>query len=507
MLETAALFRDGAVIQRDRPVFIWGTAGAGSTVRVAMQNRSADCIADANGRWRICCGPFRASESEEMVLSSAGEEVRIRDVAVGEVWLAGGQSNMEFAMRFDRGLAEERKRRCGEIRFFDYPKVSYPGQIREADYSACYGFWRKDEPEQLERFSAVGYYFARSLHERYGVPVGIIGCNWGGSPACAWMPAEAVARAGRAWLDDYQKTLASLDTEAYCRGFRQNAANFHTDWFAEPMYDILQAGYTSEEIREKAAALGMAESLEPAVIGPLHEWRPSGLYESMLTQIAPYTVRGVLWYQGEADDSKAELYDRVFPAMIYSWRALWQEELPFLFVQLAPFRRWLACTGARWPEIRAAQQWTADNVSRTAMAVITDAGMEWDIHPKDKRPVGERLALLAEHYVYGENVLCEAPRMRRVTVGRSRIDIDFDHAGDGLILDGPVINALEIYQNGYPAAILRCEAEGARAAVYCDGLRPAVPTEVRLAWRDYYQVNLRNSAGIPARPGIIRSDP
>ena len=507
MLETAALFGDGMVIQRDKPVWIWGTAGAGASVRAVMQNRTAECTADGNGLWRLRCGPFRASASEEMILSSGGETLRIRDVAVGEVWLAGGQSNMEFAMRFDRGLEAEKGNCCGDIRFFDYPKVSYPGQIREADYGACYGFWRKDEPDQLERFSAVGYYFARKLYERYRVPVGIIGCNWGGSPACAWMPKDAVAEAGQAWLDDYQKTVNSLDIEAYGRAFRQNPANFHTDWFAEPMYDILQIGYSSAEIREKAAALGLGETLEPAVIGPLHEWRPTGLYESMLTQVAPYTVRGVLWYQGEADDAKAELYDKVFPALIRSWRQLWQEELPFLFVQLAPFRQWLGCTGERYPEIRAAQQWTADHVSRTAMAVITDAGMEWDIHPKNKRPVGERLALLAEHYVYGEDILCEAPRMRRIAVDRSRISIDFDYAGDGLILDGPIVNALEIDQNGRLVPVTRCDAEGSRVTVYADGISPAARTEVRLAWTDYYEVNLRNSAGIPARPGIMRSCP
>ena len=502
MLETALLFRNGMVIQRDKPVTVWGTAAPGAAVRVAMQNRTAECTADADGRWKAVCGPFCASFSEEMILSSGGEEKRIRDVAVGEVWLAGGQSNMEFAMRFDRGLEKEKQRSGREIRYFEYPRVSYPEQITEADYGRQYGIWRKAQPEQLERFSAVGYYFADCLHQRYGIPVGIIGCNWGGTPACSWMPEEAVEACAPAWLEDYRAALASLDVEAYCRDFRRNAANFHTDWFAEPMYDILQVGYSSEEIAEKAAALGNGESLQPPVIGPLHEWRPCGLYESMLTRVAPYTVRGFLWYQGEADDAKAELYHRVFPELIRCWRALWQEELPFLFVQLAPFRRWLACTGTRWPEIRAAQQWTADNVSGTAMAVITDAGMEWDIHPKEKRPVGERLALLAEHYVYGEDMLCEAPRMRSVTAGEGRIVILFDYAGDGLVLDGPVLSALEVFQNGYPVAVSRCEAEGNTVLVFGEGIRPEVPTEVRLAWTDYYQVNLRNSAGIPARPGI-----
>ena len=362
MLQVSILFRDGMVLQRDKPVTVWGTAAPDASVRVTMQNLTAECKADAGGRWKAVCGPFHTSFMEEMVISSEGEEERFRDVAVGEVWFAGGQSNMEFAMRFAQDLEKEKQQSNRDIRFFDYPRVSYPGQIDEADYGARYGFWRKALPDQLQWFSAVGYHFSRALHERYGIPVGIIGCNWGGTPACAWMPEESVAECGSAWLDDYHSTLASLDRKAYSRDFRQNAANHHVDWFAEPMYDILQIGYSSSEITEKAAALGLEESLLPPVIGPLHEWRPCGLYESMLTQAAPYTVRGILWYQGEADDAKAELYNRVFPELIRCWRELWQEELPFLFVQLAPFRRWLGCSGTRWPEIRAAQQWTADNV-------------------------------------------------------------------------------------------------------------------------------------------------
>ena len=505
MLQAAILFRDGMVIQRDKPIKVWGTARPGALVRVSMQNRTAECTADPDGCWLVTCGPFCASFSEEMVLSSEEEELRIRDAAVGEVWLAGGQSNMEFAMRFDRGLEVEKKRKNENLRFFDYPKVSYPGQIDEADYGRQYGFWREALPDQLERFSAVGYYFAARIQERYDIPVGIIGCNWGGTPACSWMPEEAVAESGPAWLEDYRSALASLDREIYCRDFMSNPVNFHTDWFTEPMYDILQVGYPSEIILEKAVELGLGDSVQPPVIGPLHEWRPCGLYDSMLSRVAPYTVRGVLWYQGEADDAKAELYDRVFPALIRSWRTLWGEELPFLFVQLAPFRRWLACTGVRYPEIRAAQQWTADNVNGTAMAVITDVGMKWDIHPKNKRPVGERLALLAEHYVYGGDVLCEAPRMRGLTVQDSRLEIYFDYAGTGLTLADPVLNGLEVFQGGYPVSVSRCEAEGATVTVFGNGIRPDLPTEVRLAWMDYYEVNLRNSAGIPARPGIIHA--
>lgn len=241
-------------------------------------------------------------------------------------------------------------------------------------------------------------------------------------------------------------------------------------------------------------------------MGPFCERRPARLYRSMVCQVAPYGARGVLWYQGEADDERAELYHRIFPALIRSWRDLWGEELPFLFVQLAPFERWMACRGDRYPEVRSAQQWVADNVPNTAMAVITDCGSRWDIHPKEKRPVGERLALLAARYVYGEDVLCEAPRMKSAAVSDSRIDIRFDHAGDGLHLDGARLDGLELYQDGYPVGYDACAAEGDTLTVLGESIRADAPTQVRLAWTGYCKVGLKNSAGIPARPAILSAN-
>jgi len=206
-------------------------------------------------------------------------------------------------------------------------------------------------------------------------------------------------------------------------------------------------------------------------------------------------------------EKKAIRYHKVFPGLIQCWRDLWNEELPFLFVQIAPFGHWLACRGTKYPEIRAVQQWTADNVSNTAMAVITDAGSEWDIHPKKKEPAGKRLALLAKHYVYGEkDIVCEAPRMRRAIVDEGQIVLHFDHVGSGLILGGERVNALEIYQGGYPVQYETCSVGKDAVTLYSNQIHRNMPTEVRMAWTDYFDVNLKNSAGIPARPAIVRGE-
>lgn len=162
MLKPAILFQNHMVLQRDKEIPVCGTATPRALVTVSMQGQTAEIRADSSGAWFLRTGPFKMSFCEELNIASGAEYVILRDVAVGEVWLAGGQSNMEFHMRYDADMAEEQPR-CENklIRFFDYPKVSYVGQIKEADYRANYGFWRLCTPEQLERFSAVGYYYSR----------------------------------------------------------------------------------------------------------------------------------------------------------------------------------------------------------------------------------------------------------------------------------------------------------------------------------------------------------
>lgn len=505
MLKPEMMFSDGMVLQRGKKVAVWGISDPGITVHIIMQGIEEKTVAGKDGKWCIYCGPFRTSHKEEMVIYSGTERIYVHDVAVGEVWLAGGQSNMEFPMKFDEHLDSEKDSYDDCIRFFDYPEIAYLEQIEEADYSKQYGLWRTCSPKQIERFSAVGYYFSKSLRQRYDIPIGIIGCNWGGTPACAWMSEEAIYTCGgKVWLEDYKSAICNLDIDKYESEFKSNLWNYKTDLAADPMFEILETGYSSETILEKVDAAGFNDALTP-IMGPYSERRPTGLYHSMLCKVAPYGIRGVIWYQGEADDEKAELYHRIFPALIRCWRNLWHENFPFLFVQLAPFGQWLACKGTRYPEVRAAQQWVADYVQNTAMAVISDSGCEWDIHPKNKQPVGERLAFLAEHYVYGEDILCEAPRIKEITVENGKLTLFFEYSGDGLRLEGNTLDSLEIFQAGYPVSYDFCDAKGNTVLVFGREISSDLPTEVRLGWTAYHRINLKNSAGIPARPAIVSS--
>ena len=522
MLQTALIFQNHMLLQRDKSIAVWGTAEPGAEVTVSLQGQAKTCAAGDDGRWLALCGPFAASRAETMTVSSGVEALEYTDVQVGEVWLAGGQSNMEFHMRFDQEADAARAEARPDIRFFDYPEVSYPEQIDEAPFREQYGFWRKATPEALDRFSAVGYWFARELQAELDVPVGIVGCNWGGTPASAWMSREAiVSGGGQAYLDEYDAAVRDLDLAQYDAAFRANPANYRVDHLADPIATAIMLSTNFEEAGARLKAIGIELPNDPAAfmpqIGPKYPQRPSGLYEAMLLPLVPYGVRGFLWYQGETDgDMHPECYQTLFPALIGNWRRLWGEELPFLFVQLAPFERWLDITSRNYHIIRAAQQRTADAVSGAYMAVTSDAGQQYDIHPKRKRPVGHRLALQALKHVYGKTgLLSEAPRLTGMEVDEGRLTLTFAHAGEGLrFADATPFGepqptdrfaGLTVRQDGrlLDESALAATATGDRVVLASPQLRKGASVEACIGERDWYAVNLYNSAGIPARPGKI----
>ncbi len=533
MVKPALMFKDKAVLQRDKEIAVWGQADPGAEVEVSIQGQTARTVTGPDGKWLVRIGPLLVSFDEEMTIRTAEDELRLRNLMVGDVWFAGGQSNMEFHMRYDADMAAE-KEICANpaIRFFDYPEVSFPGQIDLADYGKNYGFWRDCDPENLERFSAVAYYCVKELQQAYKIPFGILGCNWGGTPAMSWIPEEVAAANGdRHRIEDYHRQLEALDVEEYDRKFLNNPQSFHTDLLGDPISDLMLFGCSEEEFQAKIAELMSQMGIDPAKLdpaefmppmGPRHEWRPAGVYESMLLPCVPYGIRGFLWYQGCSDSDTredAEGYYKVFPALIRHWRELWGEKhLPFLFVQLAPLNRWMQTVGDFYPVTRAAQQHTADTVPDTAMAVISDVGMEWDIHPKKKQPVGHRLALLARNYVYGEKeVLCEAPTLQSVAVKDGEAVLTFANTGEGLHLAktlpyGQEVGAdkaggLRLFQNGEEVdlADAHAEASGDKLTVSCRAIRGGVPTRAEMAQTGWYLVNLYNSADIPARPSAAHS--
>ncbi len=498
MLKTAMIFSDKMVLQREKDIPVWGEASPRALIMVELDGTRVETTADLNGKWRAVLPPHGAGVGYTLRVVSGDAEIAFQDVCVGEVWLAGGQSNMEYYLGFEKHIDEVLTGEMNPmIRFFDYPEVSYEGQLADYNYRNE-GFWRGCTVEDLPYFSAVGYYFGENLQKSLGVPVGIIGCNWGGTPACAWMDTRyLMGTDGEVWVREYEDAVRDLDVAAYQKTFRANPGNDRTNQLHDPFgVQVMKIGLSRE--RQLELMKSMPEIPDPN--GPWYERRPGGLYETMLKKVHPYALRGAIWYQGESDDAHPEEYATVFSQMIRCWRDLWQEELPFLFVQLAPFRQWLACNGTAYPQVRASQERVSKTVPNTWMASIGDVGMEWDIHPKDKKPVGERLALLARGHVYGQDILCDAPELRSAEKVDDRIEICFSH-GEGLHIAGNVLHAMVgVDSAGKEWELLHGEIKDGKLVLSdCAGVKA-----LRFARTDYYEVNLYNAAGIPAKPFEVK---
>ena len=511
MLQTAAIFSEGMILQREKPVVIWGSAAAGEEVTVSIQGQSTKAVADAQGRWEAVLTPLTASDRETLVVKTAGEELCIGDVAVGEVWIAGGQSNMEFPMRFEKYRDKELGTVNENLRFYDVPEICYEGQDQDFNYDNV-AVWRKAEGDDLTCFSAVGYYFQKEIAEKLSVPVGIVGCNWGGSRSCAWMKPETIERVGKPWIRLYEDSIADLDMEQYWKEQRTNPMNDRGNPNVGP-FDafILPRTPSAEEIQAFFAQMMKQAGIEsdsaaPGGIPASREivdakTRPGCLYEHMVRKTAPYTARGVLWYQGESDDVTGlqQLYTAMLTGLIADWREVWRDQtLPFLIVQLPGWRSWLDIRNEDYATIRRCQQEVADTVDGVYLASIADVGEERDIHPKDKRTVGHRLALLARNHIYGEELLCEAPAAEAVQRDGKKITVTFANAGSGLKITGEKVQALDLTCDG-KAAAYTAKADGDRLEITLAD-KPEGRVKVAFAQGDWYQVNLYNGADIPAVP-------
>ncbi|GFZ27379.1 sialate O-acetylesterase [Lactobacillus corticis] len=510
MLKSAIVFGDNMVLQRQKKIHIWGEGDTGKNVTVSLigdKTVSASTEVKKDGTWELDLPEQEAARNLVLKITNGETTLTYKDVSIGEVWIAGGQSNMEYFLAYD---AEKKSVLNGpmnpDIHFFDTPKVSYEGQITEHDYSA-YGYWRSCTKKDLPNFSAVCYYFAAKLQKTLEVPVGVVACDWNGTPACTWTdPEELKKGAGKAWIDSYELNVSALDNDEYKEAFRKNPLNNRSNPLKDlpaPAKKIFYPGMGEKEQKlllkvvppDKLSFMGGEE------LGPFDERRPGALYKFMLKTIAPFTARGFIYYQGESDEKRASIYGDVMKALITSWRKLWNEEMPFLFVQLAPFGEMLGTTGVHFPEVRRQQEKVSKDVANTYMISTSDAGMYWDVHPKHKRVVGERLALMATGKIYGEDILCEAPEFVEAKRTSEGIDLYFANA-DGLKIKGEKVNDLTV-TDAYIQEVEVKQFDISENVLHLIGDFPESVT-ITFATTPYYEVNLYNAAEIPAKPFMVK---
>ena len=480
------LFNDNAVLQQGVSVPVWGTADDGERVTVEFAGQKVSATA-TNGSWMVRLLPMKAdSRASSMTVSGPYNSVTLTNLLVGEVWICSGQSNMERQLGLRNGQkpiegheAATAAANFPEIRHFLVKQTVSTNPLSEVS-----GSWQVCSPETVTNFSAVGYFFGRDLHKALGVPVGLLHVSWGGTPAETWTRKEAFETNSllAPILARYTNDIAT---------YSARLAKYQSD---EPR---LKEEYTNAVAKALAEAKPTPRPPSPPK-DPL-KWQnsPSMLFNGMLHPVIPYAMRGVIWYQGESNSGRAKEYRDLFPAMIADWRTLWGEgNFPFLFVQLAPYRG----TG---PEIRESQLLTLAKSTNTAMVVTTDHGAANDIHPTEKEPVGQRLALAARALTYGDRIEYSGPMFSEARFRGTNAIVSFSHVGMGLVAKDGDLKGFEVAGSDGKFGPATAVIDGLTVVVSSPEV--PVPSAVRYGWTNVPEVNLFNAAGLPASP--FRSNP
>lgn len=463
------VFSDHMVLQRDQPNRVWGKASPGEAVTVEIAGQSHRATADEQGNWQVTLDPLQVGEPRELVVRGENE-LRLRDVLVGEVWVCSGQSNMQWNIAQSENAALVTvAANTPQIRMINFPQVGSQEPIWTHDRK-----WMVCSPETVGGFSAVGYFFARQLHQTLGVPVGMVNNAWGGSAAEAWVDRDLLA------ATESMAPLLQRWTAMEARHAELTAKTDRTD----------------------------AETQELTNLG--HQMsgnhRPGNIYNGVLKSHLGYGIRGAIWYQGESNASRAYQYRELFPLMIQNWRDQWQQgDFPFYWVQLADFMAESPEPGeSAWAELREAQTMTMQRLPHTGQAVIIDIGEGRDIHPRNKVDVGLRLARWALANEYGLPIAHRSPEFRSLEVQGNKAVLTFDHAQSGwrpFDVPEPIGFTIAGEDRKFVRATAKILPDG-RIEVSSDAV-PA-PVAVRYAWADNPVCNLYSNDDLPLTP--FRSD-
>lgn len=490
-LELHPLFTDHAVLQQELPVPVWGTAEPDADVEVTFAGQTHESKADAKGNWMVVLDPLLADAEPQSLAVSSGEKiVAVDDVLIGEVWVGSGQSNMAWTV--SRTFTADQTARAAEegsfkgIRLFKVP-VSGADE-RESSVNAS---WALPEKDAVLNFSAAAFYFAARLARDRSVPVGIIQSANGGTNAYSWINSETRDR------DPAADTV---------RSYWAAMLKYYPDNLKK--YEAALAKWKEKSAAAKKAGETFTVRAPQAPMGKDHVKRPSGHYNAMVAPLQPYAIRGVIWYQGEAN-SRVPFntgYKDLMLALVEGWRGDWatasggdveRRDFPFYLVQLPNFA---GGDPDGWPIIREQMLKFWEEGENTGMVVAIDKGEADDIHPRDKKPVGERLASFARANTYGENITFTGPVYDSLQIEGDKAIVKFRYSEAGLAsLDKQPLKYFEIA--GADATFHPAEAgiDGDRLIVTSE--KVAEPRAVRYAWKSNPEgANFGNQEGFPASP-------
>ena len=478
-LRLPAAFSDHMVLQRDKAVAVWGWADADEEVSVEFAGQKKAAKADASGKWFLRLDPLTAS-AESRKLTATGKDGRkaeVSDVLVGDVWLGSGQSNM--AMTVNRAKDFEQEKAAATfplIRHFKEESAGAPTAQTQAK-----GKWLACTPDNVGGFSATLYFFGREIHREIGVPIGLINTSVGGTPIEAWIAPEIQESKPElsAALKAQSAALPKIDPE-------------------KAQADHAEALKKFKAAKAKAVAEGTKTPRPPRNAAEVSERKGSygQLFNGKVAPLVPYTLKGMLWYQGEANssDTRAPLYVHQLSALVTDWRARWGEELPFAWVQLPNFSR----PGEGWPLMRESMLKTL-SLPKTGMAVTIDIGEAKDIHPKNKQEVGRRLSLWALGNVYGRKVAAASgPLPAGHEIKGGEVVVTLTHAEGLKTRDGAPVKGFQLAGTDKQWKPATARIDGAKLVV--TSAEVAAPVALRYAWLDFPETNLVNSADLPASP-------
>jgi sialate O-acetylesterase len=501
-LQAAPVFSDNMVLQRDTYVPVWGTGSEGDEVSLSFGTaRVSGKVKD--GRWRLVLPPFDAGERGDLEISGGGDSIIFKNVIAGDVWFAGGQSNMEMELpNCLNGKAELAAAKNPDIRFYQPLKRAVVDEDFLRVERNCR--WKECRPDTAAALSGAAYFFARKVNADTGVPIGIINCSWGGTSISAWMSESQLMKsaAGKRCIDDYEALINGKSDLQY----EEEMDAYFEEWRAWDKR-VRERQAKDPGVNWEVLNRECGECPWPQPAGRKSPYRPVNLYHSMVRRVAPYALKGFLYYQGEEDDPRAADYGDLMYYLIDQWRSDWGDDtLPFLFVQLPMYATkkemdTVAAAGERmpdnWPVLRENQYKVSRIVANTGMAVIIDRGELDNIHPLDKQTVGFRLALQALRKVYHRPLTTDGPVFSRAVREGNALRVYFANAEDGLEARGEPAGFEAAGQDGvfHPASAV---IDGGTALVSAAGVPE--PERVRYCWVKYGPTPLYAKNGLPVMP-------
>lgn len=505
-MKVAAIFSENMVLQCDKQVCVFGTGDEKESVQILIDDIDIKTTVK-NGRWKAYLPAHRSGGPYVMTLKGANECIELANVMYGEVWFAGGQSNMELELQnADFGEKELSEADYKDIRYYNVIKTPYIDEkILQKEETQS---WHMCKDGNFRDMSGVAYFFAKKTYEMLKIPIGIIDCYQGGTSISCWLSEENLNALpeGKPYIEAYEEVVCNQSEEEYEKAFADYNASL--DAYNQRVAELKQRkpDIKMEEINEKAGDYPW-----PPPMGRKSLYRPCGLYETMISRVAPYTIRGILYYQGEEDAEKTNAYDRLLVQLITQFRKDWEDgELPFIIVQLPMFIAKNQKENYTWPQIRHAQEYTYKLVPYTGLAVLLDLGEFDNIHPTDKKTPGTRIALQVLEKIYKLPVSGSAMFFRFAKTEKHRVCLSFDNTyGKIQINENQLLDIRDAEVDGEPVGFevsddgkkwygARAFINGENIYVWKSGMDH--PAYVRYGYFNYGKVNVYNGAGLPLAP-------